>query len=176
MSNKYPKGAEWQKWDLHFHTPSSLGDYGNQSVTNEDIIDTLLKNEVSVVAVTDHHFIDVTRIRIKELEEKGAEKGITILPSIEFLSDSKGRYPVHFIGIFSENCNIPFIWDQIKNKTNISKIEGEGKKHNEVYCELVPTSSLIKELGGVQPESQNIEFKKSWHDDYLKWVYGFAKT
>ena len=24
------------------------------------------------------------------------------------------------------------------------------------------------------PESQNIEYKQSWHDDYLKWVYGFA--
>lgn len=25
-------------------------------------------------------------------------------------------------------------------------------------------------------ESQNIEWKKSWHDDYLKWVCGFANT
>jgi ATP-dependent DNA helicase RecG len=24
------------------------------------------------------------------------------------------------------------------------------------------------------PESQNIEYKQSWHDDYLKWVCGFA--
>lgn len=26
------------------------------------------------------------------------------------------------------------------------------------------------------PESQNIEFKRSWHDDYLKWVGGFANA
>ena len=26
------------------------------------------------------------------------------------------------------------------------------------------------------PEQQNIEFKQSWHDDYLKWVYGFANA
>jgi len=25
-------------------------------------------------------------------------------------------------------------------------------------------------------ESQNIEWKKSWHDDYLKWVCGFANA
>ena len=24
------------------------------------------------------------------------------------------------------------------------------------------------------PEQQNIEYKQSWHDDYLKWVCGFA--
>ena len=23
------------------------------------------------------------------------------------------------------------------------------------------------------PEKQNIEYKSSWHDDYLDWVYGF---
>jgi ATP-dependent DNA helicase RecG len=26
------------------------------------------------------------------------------------------------------------------------------------------------------PESQNIEYKSSWHDDYLKWVCGFANA
>jgi ATP-dependent DNA helicase RecG len=25
-------------------------------------------------------------------------------------------------------------------------------------------------------ESQNIEYKSSWHDDYLKWVCGFANA
>ena len=26
------------------------------------------------------------------------------------------------------------------------------------------------------PENQNIEYKQSWHDDYLKWVCGFANA
>lgn len=26
------------------------------------------------------------------------------------------------------------------------------------------------------PEHQNIEFKSSWHDDYLKWICGFANA
>lgn len=26
------------------------------------------------------------------------------------------------------------------------------------------------------PETQNIEFKTSWHDDYLKWICGFANA
>lgn len=25
-------------------------------------------------------------------------------------------------------------------------------------------------------EKQNIEYKQSWHDDYLKWVCGFANA
>ena len=27
-----------------------------------------------------------------------------------------------------------------------------------------------------KPEQQNVEFKSSWHDDYLKWICGFANT
>ena len=28
----------------------------------------------------------------------------------------------------------------------------------------------------MQTESQNIEFKESWCDEYLKWIYGFANA
>lgn len=148
MSNSYnnfPKGSEWRKWDLHFHTQSSY-DYQNKSLSDQDIIDGLIANNISVVAITDHHLIDVARIQ--NLQLLGKNK-VTILPGIEFLSDSKGSDPIHFIGIFSESCKLQFIWEQLKNKTSISRIEGEGKKINEVYCDLFKTSELIHELGGI---------------------------
>ena len=140
------KGSQWRKWDLHFHTPTSY-DYGDKTITNQEIIDTLYANEISVVAITDHHIIDIERIT--ELQKLGQEKGITVLPGIEFLSDARGRAPIHFIGIFSEDCNLTHIWGQIENRTNISKIKGEGAKINEVYCNLENTIELIKELGGI---------------------------
>lgn len=143
--NKYNKGSEWRRWDLHFHTQSSY-DYKDKSATNQDIIDGLVQNNVSVVAITDHHVMDVERIQ--NLQLLGRDK-VTVLPAIEFLSDSKGSDPIHFIGIFSENCNLQFIWEQIKNKTAISRIEGEGKKINEVYCDLFETVKLIHDLGGI---------------------------
>lgn len=143
--NKYKKGSEWRKWDLHFHTPSSY-DYKNKSLTDQDIIDGLIENDIAVVAITDHHKIDVDRI--KNLQKLGENK-ITVLPAIEFLSDSKGSDPIHFIGIFSENCNLQFVWEQIKNKTAISRIEGDGKKINEVYCDLFKTTDLIHKLDGI---------------------------
>ena len=59
--NNYPRGSEWRKWDLHFHTPSSY-DYKNKSITDEEIISILKKNNISVVAITDHHIIDVERV------------------------------------------------------------------------------------------------------------------
>src|SRR5690606_25910671 len=122
--NKYHKGSEWRKWDLHFHTPTSY-DYKNKSITNQEIIDDLISNDIAVIAITDHHIIDVERI--KELQKLGADK-ITILPGIEFLCESRGSDPIHFIGIFPEDCNIQYIWEQIKNQTNIKRIYGERKK------------------------------------------------
>jgi predicted ATPase len=140
------RGSEWRKWDLHFHTPSSY-DYKDKSVTNELLIEALCQNNISVVAITDHHIIDIEKIR--KLQQLGKNKNITVLPGIEFLSDARGNVPIHFIGIFPENCNLEYIWGQIENKTSISKIKGENKEINQVYCDLSDTIKLIKELGGI---------------------------
>lgn len=139
------RGSEWHKWDLHFHTPSSY-DYEDGSVTNDDIVNGLLANDVSAVAITDHHVIDVERI--SELQRIAAGR-ITILPGIEFLSDARGKDPIHIIGIFPENANLSFVWEQIKNRTNIARIYSSGVQTNEVYNDLVDTCKLIHDLGGL---------------------------
>lgn len=143
MENKYEKGSEWRKWDLHVHTQSSY-DYWDKSITNEDIINKLEENNISVVAITDHHIIDIKRI--KKLQNLWKEKNITVLPWIEFLSESRWNVPIHFIWIFWENSNIEHIWWQLENSTNIKKVKWEWKKVNEVYCNLENTIKLVKEL------------------------------
>jgi hypothetical protein len=140
------KGSEWRKWDLHFHTPSSY-DYADKSVTNSQIIEGLERNGISTVAITDHHIIDVERII--QLQKLGASRNITVLPGIEFLGDARGTDPIHFIGIFPQNSNIGFIWKQIESKTEIEKVEGEKRHVREIYCDLIDTAKLIKELGGI---------------------------
>jgi len=142
---KYQRGSEWRKWDLHFHTPSSY-DYKDKSISNQDIIDKLYDNNIAVVAITDHHIIDIDRI--KELQKLGENK-VTVLPGIEFLSETRGKQPIHFIAIFDEKSKIDYIWDQIKNITNIKKIYGEGKNQNEVYCQLEDTIKIVHTLGGI---------------------------
>jgi hypothetical protein len=145
-SNLYPSGSIWRKWDLHYHTPSSY-DYENNSVTNQDIVKALKNENIEAVAITDHHIIDVDRIN--ELKKIAGNK-ITIFPGIEFCSDCKGKEPIHVIGIFPENCDIEYIWDEIKSKTGIAKKRyKEGKKENEIYCNLNNICESIKEFGGL---------------------------
>lgn len=143
---KHKHGSNWNKWDLHFHTPSSY-DYQDKSLSNSQIIDHLVINNVSGLAVTDHHVMD--EVRIRELQVLGKEKGIVILPGIEFLADARGNDPIHFIAIFPETCDISFVWKQIESRTQIRDIQGRGKAHNEVYCDLFDTINIIKELGGI---------------------------
>ena len=146
MIAKSTRGSEWRKWDLHIHTPSSY-DYKDKTITNEEFINKLVENNISAVAITDHHVIDVERI--KKLQELGLDKNVTIFPGIEILSDARGSEPIHIIGIFSNTSKIDYIWSQLKAKTNICKIEGESKKENEVYCDLADTVKLIHDLGGI---------------------------
>lgn len=140
------RGSEWSKWDLHIHTTASY-DYKNKSISDKCFVDILSENNIAAIAITDHHFIDVKKI--KEIQRFSKEKNITVFPGIEFLSDARGKDPIHFIGIFSEKSDIDYIWKQIESKTNICKIQRDGKNVNEVYCDLIDTAKLIHELGGL---------------------------
>lgn len=140
------RGSEWRVWDLHFHTPSSY-DYKDKSVKNEEIIDGLVAADVSVVAITDHYIIDVHRI--KELQKIGKEKGVSVLPGIEFCSELGGAESIHFIGIFSENCDLESIWTKIKGQCNLTEADVKEKGYERICCEFAKTSDLIIKLGGI---------------------------
>lgn len=145
MTHKYNKGSEWRKWDLHFHTPSSY-DYKDNSVTNQQIVDTLIANEISVVAITDHHIIDVARI--KDLQCLAGDN-ITILPGIECCSELGGSESIHFIGIFSEDADIDSIWTKIQGKHNLTPSDVTTKGAEKIICRFEETCKTIKELGGI---------------------------
>lgn len=140
------RGSEWRIWDLHFHTPSSY-DYQDKSVKNQDIINALSENNVSVVAITDHHIIDIERIQ--DLQRLGKEKNIVVLPGIEFCSELGGSEAIHYIGIFPETANLNTIWTKIQGQCNLTSEEIVSKGQERIVCSFEKTSSLIIELGGL---------------------------
>ena len=142
---KYPRGSLWRKWDLQFHTPSSH-DYKHKSLSNEDIIKYLKKAGISVVAITDHHLIDVKRI--KELQHLGGDD-ITILPGIEIRSELGGKESIHYIAIFPEDCDIEELWRQLSVKLEITKAQVADKGHDNVCVDFKDGSKVIHDLGGL---------------------------
>jgi ABC-type lipoprotein export system ATPase subunit len=99
------------------------------------------------VAITDHCIIDVPRIR--ELQELGRDK-ITVLPGIELCSELGGSTPVHFIGIFSEDRNLEYIWEDLAVNLGLREkdIERRGGYQN-VYTDLKEAAALIHKHRGL---------------------------
>jgi len=156
------QGSIWRKWDLHFHTPSSY-DYQNKSVTNQDLIDKLVANNIEVVAITDHHTIDVARIQ--ELQSLGKDQ-ITILPGIEFRSELGGSETVHYIGIFPEDCDLTDVWTKLSGTREITASDIASKGDENIYCDLADTAKIVHKLGGLitvhaGSKSNSIESLKS---------------
>ncbi|WP_157466895.1 TrlF family AAA-like ATPase [Edaphobacter aggregans] len=139
-------GSMWGKWDLHFHTPASY-DYDNKSLTNQQIVDGLLATGVEVVAITDHHTIDVDRI--KELQKLGGDK-LTVLPGIEFRSELGGKETVHYIGIFPEDANLADLWTKLSGKLELTTEDIQKKGGDEkIYVPFTDGAEKIHELGGI---------------------------
>lgn len=139
------RGSLWSRWDLHFHTPSSF-DYHGGTTTNEEIVSGLVSAGVRVVAVTDHHIIDVDRIR--SLQKIGEGK-LTVLPGIELRGDHGGT-PIHYICIFPEDCDLEHVWTRIQGGLGLTKsdIKTKGGDHL-VYVPIEQAAKLTRELGGV---------------------------
>jgi ABC-type cobalamin/Fe3+-siderophores transport system ATPase subunit len=142
----YSRGSEWRKWDLHIHTPSSY-DYKDKSITNEQIINILSKNNISLAVITDHHIIDITRIN--KLQDLGLQQNITILAGIELRSELGGSESIHFIGIFPQSCNLEEVWTDLQSKCTLKPSDIESKGNDNIYCDLKETAKVIHNCGGL---------------------------
>src|SRR5574341_317812 len=141
-----PKGSIWRKWDLHIHTPSSAGDYQKLDVTNEEIVNGIISKGIAAVAITDHHIIDIQRI--KELK-KLAKDHLTIFPGIELRSELGGSESIHLIGIFPEDCNIENIWIKLQGPLKLTPSDVKERGYDAIYVDFKESAKLIHELGGL---------------------------
>jgi ABC-type lipoprotein export system ATPase subunit len=138
-------GSQWNRWDLHFHTPSSF-DYEDKSVTDQDIVDRLVSEGIRVVAITDHHTIDVARV--KKLQMLGSGK-ITVLPGIE-LRDDHGGDPIHYICLFPEDCDLNHVWITLQGRLDLTPVGIANKGGDEgVYVPIEEGASATLDLGGM---------------------------
>lgn len=142
---KYCEGSKWRKWDLHFHTPRSY-DYGNKSVTNSDIVETLVSNEIAVVAITDHNRIDIDRIQ--DLQKIAGDR-LTILPGIELRTDLGGSNSIHIIGLFPETAHLSHIATTLQGQLDLTEATIESRGEDRVYVSFQKAATVISNLGGL---------------------------
>jgi hypothetical protein len=138
-------GSRWRKWDLHFHTPCSH-DYKDKSQTPAQIVKALVGSGIEVVAVTDHHKLDVDFIKRMQAEGSGR---LTVLPGIELTCPLGGTEGVHFIGIFPENTKLDSLSRELLTRTDIARKREGGTKENQLYVAFEESAKLIRDLGGL---------------------------
>lgn len=103
---KFQRGSEWRKWDLHLHTKSSYDYKYNGDDADNLLCDALKKNNISAVAITDHFIID--RKRIENLRKLAPD--IVFFPGVELRTD-KGATNLHIILIFDCNTDLKTLSD-----------------------------------------------------------------
>ncbi|MBN8720980.1 MAG: hypothetical protein J0H85_16140 [Sediminibacterium magnilacihabitans] len=128
LTSTFPKGAEWRKWDLHVHTPSSFINHFRGTDLDakwEQFITDLesLPEEYKVIGINDYLFIDGYR-KVLEYRAKGRLQNInTILPVVEFrikkFAGHKDFKRVNFHVIFSDTLSPDIIQNQFLNNSPV---------------------------------------------------------
>jgi exonuclease SbcC len=139
-----PRGSLWNRWDLHLHTPSSFD--AKKKISNQAIVETLIENHIRAAGITDHHAMDVARIR--KLQRLGADQ-LTVLPGIE-LRDDHGGHPVHYICLFPEDCDLDHVWTTFQGSHGLTSKGIEEKGGDEkVYVPIEEGGKTARALGGI---------------------------
>ncbi|MBB6624823.1 hypothetical protein H7E67_15390 [Clostridium gasigenes] len=136
------RGSEWLRWDLHVHTASSYDHKYKSEDSNQILVDAWKRENISLVAITDHFIIDSDRI----LKLREMAPDITILPGVELRCD-KGTANLHIIIIFLD--------DNIEELANDFKVvmvnrNAKSKDHDSsIYWDFNDIVNYAKENNGV---------------------------
>lgn len=149
MNNKYPRGSEWCRWDLHIHTPKSIiqnysGD--NQAAWDAFIIKLAsLPSDIKVIGITDYLFCDgyeyllTRRSEIPNIE--------LIIPNIEFrlntfsgTASNTKRHNFHVL--FDPSITVQEIREQLLNSLSTGYKIQDGAEWNQT-----PTVRSLEKLG-----------------------------
>ena len=163
--NKYPKGSEWRKWDLHVHSPASHGFSGTW-----DQFETQLKNgDCEVVGINDYFSV----AGYKKLKEKIAAGTLNIgdkkiLPVVEFRMRDvlKNRQT----GTSGTNINFHIIFDDsipvLKIETFIKSLSVDSSQIADKYED----SQFLKETAKVYFEEDVIKALRNNPDFQDKFI------
>ena len=112
-TNKYPRGSEWRKWDLHVHTPETAknNQFGSGEEKWEEYISKLEANkEIAVLGITDYLSID-NYLFLKKKQEDGRLVGKTLIPNVELriLPVTRTDTPINIHVLFNPELPIETI-------------------------------------------------------------------
>jgi len=139
------KGSEWNKWDLHIHSPMTwLNNNFGEKTSVSDFVRILGKTGLSVIGLTNYFFFADNEIEIIRDEISKQNLDITVLPNIELRvaqANKKGEW-INIHLLFSEKISTQRINDALSSLSIVSTTAG-GKK---VFCSQRSIDQLGKNI------------------------------
>lgn len=124
MTNPYPRGSLWRKWDLHVHAPGGKMSDGYSTKDGEPDVEqfcrTVHESDVAVVAVTDYFSLDSYFVVREKYEELFPDDDKLLLPNLEL------RLPVA-VNRDGQNVNLHLVFRPTLTKEEADKFLGHLK-------------------------------------------------
>lgn len=157
MSQQYPKGSVWRKWDLHVHTPASF-EHGFGGW--DQYVDELEKvDNVAVIGITDYFTLDGYKEIIKYRASGRLQNFDLVVPNVEFRLNI--LVPKRSSGEQQSRLNLHVIFS---NDVSVQDIETQFLQNLEIEVEGSPggtadkrtlTKSSIEAVGKSVKDFQN---------------------
>ena len=143
--NKFERGSEWRKWDLHIHSPETF--LNNQFQDNwEEWFDNIKKSNLKVIGLTNYFRFNNNEIK-KAKDELGSD--VLILPNLEFrLTQTNNK---------NNAINIHLLFS---DKTDIEKINGflgRLKTLGDKYCSHLNNEDINNVTIGLDTIRQSLK-------------------
>jgi predicted ATPase len=146
MKINYPEGSEWRKWDLHVHTPQSIGGDYSQFIRN------LENSPADVIGLNDYCSLK----GYSEVMKRGGAKGKVLFPVVEFrmhnivanrksTSPTQGGARINFHLVFD---NDPAIFSNIQ--TWVQSLNCYDERSQKCLLGTVVDSNLLKVMMNYQ--------------------------
>lgn len=114
MINKYPRGSEWRKWDLHVHSPASYTYKG----TFDQFVTQIENSDCALIGINDYFSVE----GYKQFITKAPKSAKVVLPVVEFRmtnillnKNSNNGQRINFHVVFSNEINVDDIENFLKS-------------------------------------------------------------
>lgn len=133
IGNKYRRGSEWRKWDLHLHSPASyISGFGTWDDYVKKVNEVTKRKEIKVLGITDYFSVDGYEKLVTNYRDRLEEIDL-ILPNIEFRLDNivyrrdhKDPKRLNYHVIFSNEVSIQDIKTQFLGDLHFYKGSGSA--------------------------------------------------
>lgn len=175
--NKFERGAEWRRWDLHVHTPASYLGNSFTGVTWDDYVDALESaashHKIAVIGITDYMTIDgyeILRTKQRDASNRRLED-VLLIPNIEFRCSPQTKegqaLNIHLLVNVNEDDHIERIKRSLRNLKVTYKNQTYGCIKEELIDFAKAQNPALKDDAAYR---FGIEQFKPSHTDIFAWL------